>query len=129
MSERVYRVGKIDIDKFKGFYSNIATDEVIITEKQITHIEEERKREYYAEHLTLILSDPDYILESKKCSNTVALHKNINGNRYRLILRLKVPQDPDDYGNSVITVISNMNEKRYERHINNEKVIYKKENV
>jgi len=122
-------VGKINPDMLKSYF-DIMTSDVVLTEKQEKHIKEEHGLDYedYAEHLETILEDPDYIIQSKKFTNFVVFHKDIDGNRYRLILRLKIPQDPDDYKNSIITIVNRMSKKRYERHVCKEKVLYKKEN-
>ena len=53
--------------------------------------------------------------------------KNIseNGKNYKLILRLKTSRDPDSFVNSVIS-FQKVEDKRYNRYIHSEKVLYKR---
>ena len=116
---KVYSVGKIDIEIYKCVTEDIQTDEVIITERQIEHIKERHPSDYerYFSYAQEIIREPDYILEANK-PNTAFVLKHIvdNGKNYQLILRLKTSHDPADYCNSIITFLK-VEEKRYNRYL------------
>lgn len=120
---KVYSVGKIDIEIYKCVTEDIQTDEVIITERQIEHIKERHPSDYerYFSYAQEIIREPDYILEANK-PNTAFVLKHIvdNGKNYQLILRLKTSHDPADYCNSIITFLK-VEEKRYNRYLRTKK--------
>lgn len=126
---KVYSVGKIDIEIYKCVTEDIQTDEVIITERQIEHIKEHHPSDYerYFSYAQEIIREPDYILEANK-PNTAFVLKHIvdNGKNYQLILRLKTSHDPADYCNSIITFLK-VEEKRYNRYLRTKKILYKSE--
>lgn len=125
----MYIVGKIDIEIYKCITSDITTDEVIITDKQIEHIKERHPNDYerYFGYVQEIIGEPDYILEANK-PNTAFILKHISdsGKNYQLILRLKTSHDSKEYKNSVITFLK-VEEKRYNRYLRTKKILYKSE--
>ena len=125
----IHIVGKINLEILKTITEDIQTDEVIITGIQIEHIKESHPNDFelYFQYAKAIVEAPDYILEANK-PNSAVLLKSIeeSGKRYKLILRLKTSQDPEEYKNSVIT-FQKVEEKRYERYIRTKKVLYKRE--
>ncbi len=124
-------IGKIDISKYKCITSDIQTDEVIITENQISHIKTRHPNDFeqYFEYAKEMLKEPDYILEANK-PNTAFILKHIkdSGKNYQLIMRLKTSLDPQDYKNSVITFLK-VEEKRYKRYLRTKKILYKSEYI
>ena len=120
-------VGTIDIDKFKLISTDIASDEVILTEKQIMHIKENHPGDYenYGKYIPQIIKTPDYILEANLPHSAVLLKSfHENDRRFQLVLRLKISSDPREYKNSVITFMR-INNKRYERYLRARKILYK----
>lgn len=80
MEEEYINIGKIDINKYKELCDKkIVTEEVIITYKQIEHIEEEHAGIYekYKNSLKEIISNPDYIIEDTKHKETGLIVKKI----------------------------------------------------
>lgn len=122
-------VGHIDIEKYRCITGEIATDEVIITPERIQHIEERHPGDYehFVKHIADILSDPDYILEANK-PNTGVILKEIeeNGERFKLILRVKVECDPSEYRNSILSFWS-IGETTWNKNVRNKRVLYKRE--
>ena len=72
---KVYSVGKIDIEIYKCVTEDIQTDEVIITERQIEHIKERHPSDYerYFSYAHEIIREPDYILEANKPNTAFVL--------------------------------------------------------
>ena len=86
----MYTIGRIDVEKYKVISPDIQTDEVIITEERIRHIQERHPDDFerFRAYIPIILQDPDYIIAANK-SNTAVLLKEIieNGEKIKLILR------------------------------------------
>ncbi len=125
----MHYVGKIDREIFSCISSNIATDEVIITDERVAHIRERHPGDYerYVEYLTQIVEAPDYILAANK-PNSALLLKSFeeNGKNYKLILRFVTTTEDVNYKNSVIT-FQKVETRRYLRYIKSDKVLYKRE--
>ena len=121
-------VCKLNKDLYSVVTADIASDEVIITDKQIEHIKERHPNDFesFASFMGEVIVNPDYIIEANK-SNTALILKEIelDGRKLKLVLRLKTSLDPDEYKNSVIT-FQHINDKRYLRYINNAKILYKR---
>lgn len=63
----MYHIGKIDTEIYKCITEDIVTDEVIITENQIKHIQDRHPDSIQKSlnNLVRALQDPDYIIEDK----------------------------------------------------------------
>lgn len=98
----------------------ITTNEVIITNKQIAHINEERKGTYekYQNKLKHIITNPDYIIEDTKHNETALVIKKYSKN---VILVLKLNTSYNEKKNSIITIWE-IKEKRLERYLLTHKI-------
>ena len=127
----VHELGKIDIEKYKCITEDITTDEVIITENQVTHIKNRHPNDYerYFQYAKEIIDDPDYILRAGKGheNDTAFILKHIidNEKNYQLILRLKTSNDPNNYKNSVITFLK-ISDKTWRKYLRNKEILYDK---
>lgn len=126
----MYYIGKIDIEKFKCISSDIQTDEVIITENQITHIKEHHPNDYerFGKYFAEIVAEPDYIIEANK-PNTALILKEIRKNqneKFKTVLRIAASTDNSEYKNSIITFMK-IDEKEWNRILKNKKILYKSE--
>ena len=101
---------KIDRELYRVVEEDLVTDEVIITEQQILHIEEGHPGDFerLAEYIPRILQEPDYILRGNR-PHTALVLKQIETPEFEaeVILRLKVSSDPKEYKNSIITMWKN----------------------
>ena len=108
---------------------DLVTDEVIITEQQILHIEEGHPGDFerLAEYIPRILQEPDYILRGNR-PHTALVLKQIETPEFEaeVILRLKVSSDPKEYKNSIITMWK-ISKKRFQRLLRQGDTLYKKE--
>lgn len=122
-------VGRIDIEKYRCITDEIATDEVIITPERIQHIEERHPGDYeqFVKYVADILENPDYILEANK-PNTGVILKEIeeNGEKFKVILRVKVESDPAEYRNSILSFWQ-IGETTWKKNVKNKKILYKRE--
>ena len=125
----VHSVGKIDRDIYKCITEEIVTDEVIITDERIQHIKERHPNDYerFYSYIPEIINDPDFIIESNK-PNTAVILKEIEerGEKFKLVLRIKVQGDPEEYKNSIMT-FWHIGETTWRKTLKNKTVLYKKE--
>lgn len=125
----VRTICKIDREIYKVVSPVIRTDEVVITDERVQHIKERHPNDFekYEKYIADILQNPQYIVEDKAPHTAVILNEYIeNGKRFRLILRLSVPQDPPNYKNSIITFLE-ISERKFNKYLRNKKVLYKSE--
>jgi hypothetical protein len=125
----VINVCKIDKKIYSAVTPDIRTDEVVITENQVSHIKQRHPQDYerFSRYFERILEQPDYILEANK-PNTALILKEIeeNGEKFKLILRLQTSEDPKEFKNSIIT-FQKVEDKRYRRYLKNAKILYQRE--
>ncbi|MDD6046064.1 MAG: PBECR2 nuclease fold domain-containing protein [bacterium] len=128
-AQSVNPVGKIDIEKYKCVSADIATDEVVITEKQIQHIAERHPNDYerFSMYFPQIVAEPDYILEANKPYTAVILKEiKDRGEVFKTVLRLAVYSDGRNRKNSIITFMR-IDKKDFERLLRNKAILYKRE--
>ena len=104
MEEEYINIGKINIDKYQNLCDKpIITDEVIITYKQIEHINEERAGIYekYKNILREIVENPDYIIKDTKHEETGLVIKKYDKN---VVVVLRLNTSNDEKKNSIITI-------------------------
>ena len=122
-------VCKLDKELYKVITEDIRTDEVIITDERIQHIQERHPDDYerFSSYLAEIVQNPDYIIRDLR-PQTGMLLKEITvgetGEHFRVALRLAASQDPAHYKNSIITFLK-IRQKEWERLIHNKEILYK----
>ena len=120
-------VGKINREIYKCITEDITTDEVIITDERIEHIKERHPDDYerYYSYLSYIITAPDYIIKANK-PNTGVVLKEIqeNGEKIKLVLRIKIENDPAEYRNSIISFWK-IGEQTWKKTLKNKKILYK----
>ena len=124
-------IGKIDLNIYHVVTEDIRTDDVVLSDMQMKHIQESHPEDYkkFSQHLQAILMEPDYILESKKPFTAIVLKEIVTDNkRFKVILRLQTSNDPAGFMNSIIT-FQHVEEKRYRRYIKNAKILYHREGI
>lgn len=125
----MYTVGMLDVEKYKAVTADIRTQEVVITEERIQHIQERHPKDFerFCTYIPQIITDPDYIIAANK-ANTAVLLKEIveDGEKFKLILRLRTQDMPEGYKNSIIS-FWRIGEATWKKTIKNKKILYKKE--
>lgn len=129
VNQDVNFVCKIDRSLYRIVEQDLVTDEVIITEQQILHIEEGHPGDYnrLAAYIPDVLQQPDYILRGNR-PHTALVLKQISTPEMtaEVVLSLKVSGDPEEYKNSIITMW-NISQKRFRRLLRQSEILYKKE--
>lgn len=119
----------LDPEIYSCVVSSITTYHVIITDKQLEHIKERHPdiSETVMTRLAEVILSPDYIIETEM-PNTANILKQLsfNGKNYQLVLRIRADSDPQEFQNSIITLMS-VNEKRYQQYLRNRRILYKHE--
>ena len=128
-ADAVREVCKLNIEKYRCVSPNIATDEVIITDERVAHIQARHPEDYerFCSYIPKIIADPDYIIAANK-ENTAVILKEIieNGEKFKLILRLKIQSDPETYKNSIISFWK-IGGTTWKKTIKNKIILYKSE--
>ena len=122
-------VGQIDIEKYRCVTNNITTSQVILTDERIQHIKQRHPLDYerYLCYIPQIIAAPDYIIEANKVHTAVLLKEfEDNGEKFKLILRLKVECDPKEYQNSVLS-FWRIGETTWKKTLKNKNILYKRE--
>lgn len=125
----MHTVGRINRDIYKCITNDIVTDEVVITDERILHIKERHPNDYerFCGYIPEIIEKPDYIIEANR-PNTAVILKEIEkaGEKFKLILRLKVESDPAEYKNSIMTFWL-IGDTTWRKAVKNKKILYKRE--
>ena len=119
---------KLDRELYSVVTKDIASDDVIITDKQIEHIKERHPNDFelFGKFFAEMIRDPDYILEANKPNTAIVLKEvEVDGRKLKLILRLKTSADPAEYKTSIIT-FQHISDKRYARYVHNANILYRK---
>lgn len=124
---QVHLVGKINKDIYKCIISDIVTDEVVIIDERIAHIEGRHPGDYqrYQQYIADMVLNPDYIIKDDRPFTAMVLKEFKNADKskhFRLALRLLTPEDAQEYKNSVITFMK-IREKEYMRLVKNKQVL------
>ena len=125
----MHYIGKIDKKIYRCVTNDIRTDEVIITDERIMHIKERHPNDYekYFEYMRLIIEQPDYIIEANKRNTAVVLKEiNTNNEKFKLILRIVMKNDPKEYKNSIISFWK-IGNTTWKKTLKNKKILYKDE--
>lgn len=122
-------VCRLDRELYSVITDDIQTDEVVVTEQQIVHIEEEHPGAYnrFAQYLPQVVQDPDYILKGNRPNTALVLKQIVEEDAItEVVLRLKVASDPVSYRNSIIT-LWRISPKRFRRLLRQSEILYKKD--
>ncbi|MCX4341127.1 MAG: PBECR2 nuclease fold domain-containing protein [Lachnospiraceae bacterium] len=108
---------------------DIVTDEVIITDERIAHIQERHPNDYerYYKYLKEIVEHPQYIVETNKPYTALILNEFIEGEEiFKTVMRLTTSHDNPEFKNSIITFMK-INDKEWKRILKNKRILYKSE--
>lgn len=126
----MFEIGKIDVELYKCITPDIATNEVIITQERIEHIDNHHPGDFQEikPFLETALKSPDYILDDEKHKNTGLILKLIeeNGIRFQMVLKIHTSADNPEFKNSIISAWK-ISEERWKSYLNNKKILYKSE--
>lgn len=100
-------VGKLNKEIFRCISEDICTDEVIITEERIQHVNDRHPgdHEKIKEYLKEAVENPDYIIADKNPNTGLIIKKFKSGTTYiQLVLKICTSQDEKEYKSSIINI-------------------------
>lgn len=124
----VHVIGKLNKEIYKCISGDIMTDEVIITDERIEHIENRHPGDYerYFGYMKDIVEHPQYILYDSVPRTAVILQEFFDGKEhFRLVMKIAVTAEVSKK-NSIITFMK-ISKKKYKKYLRNKKVLYKRE--
>lgn len=119
---------KLDKAIYSCVAGNITTDEVVLTDERIKHIQEHHPNDYerYEKYISEMVTSPDYIIETSAVDTAFIVNEfNDGDDHFRLILKLKTNRANNGYKNSIIQ-FQYIRAKEFRRIIRNKIILYKK---
>ena len=112
---------------YPDYLGNYLTCLFTVNGKLAYCLESHRASPPTGDYVADILENPDYILEANK-PNTGVILKEIeeNGEKFKVILRVKVESDPAEYRNSILSFWQ-IGETTWKKNVKNKKILYKRE--
>lgn len=121
-------IGKLDRKKLGKYKEKIITEDVILTEERIRHIQEHHPgdHENYKKYIKEIINYPDYIINDNKNIETVLFIKKIkeNNKNIQIVIRLNTNKNKDNKSNSILTLWK-IKLKTYNQIIRNKEILWK----
>lgn len=122
-------IGKLDVEKLGKYKEKVVTDDVILTEERIKHIQEHHPGDYekYGIYIPEIVNNPDYIIDDNKNLDTVLYMKTIKENEknIQIVVRLNTNEKEKDKQNSILTFWK-IKDKTYKQLLRNKEILWKK---
>ena len=122
-------IGNLDKEKLGEYKDKVITDEVVLTEERIVHIQEHHPGDYeeYHEYINDIIANPDYVIKDSRNSDTMLFLKNIQekNRNVQVVIKLNTNMKENDKKNSILTFWK-VKEKNYNQMIRNKEIIWKK---
>ena len=123
------KICDLDIELYKCVTPDIATDEVLITDERIAHIQNHHPNDFerYSQYIAEMVQHPQYIIADAVPNTAVVLCELAEaGERFRLILKIAVMEDASYKKNTVITFMK-ISEKKFSKYLRNKIILYKSE--
>lgn len=119
-------IGKIDKRKLGRYANEIVTEDVVLTDERIEHIQLRHSGDYekYKEYISIIIKEPDYILDDKNNKDTILLLKEIKEKNIQLVIKLQTNYQEKNKSNSILT-FWHIRNRNYRSTIKNNEIIYK----
>ena len=129
MNEEILDLGFLDVNIYSCISSQIYTDRVVITDKQLDHIADHHPEAYDETLIELksILASPDYIFKDDNHIDTGLVVKAIRSADSYLYIVVKVCTNSNGgkFANSVISGWT-ISERRLKNYLRNKTILYKK---
>lgn len=124
----MYFVGKLNKEIFRCISKDIRTDEVIITEERIQHVNDRHPGEHekIKEYLKEAVENPDYIIADKHPDTGLIIKEIKMKDTYiQLVLRVCTSKDEIEFKNSVLSLWE-ISERRLQNYLRNKSILYKR---
>lgn len=124
----IKKLGYIDTKKFETEFGKLQTNEIVITNERIAHIQQRHPEDYvlFEKHGVDTVIDPDCIIKDEKNKGTVFMIKKLEETNLNVVVRLVLCDDDGKLKNSVMTFYR-IRDKNLKKLVKKNKVLYKKE--
>ncbi|MBE6919864.1 MAG: hypothetical protein E7469_09305 [Ruminococcaceae bacterium] len=122
-------IGELNRELYTRLGFEVSTSDVIITDERIAHIEARHPSDYarFCSYIPEMIAHPDYVIAANKPNTAVILKEITDGKeRFKLILRFRMTDDPEGYLNSIISFWC-IGTTTWEKTLRNKKILYKRE--
>ena len=125
---RIFEIGKIDKSIFAEKYGELLTDEVIVTEERMRHIQERHAQDYalFLEFGSECIQEPDLVLSDEKNKGTVFMIKRFSEINLNVVMRLVLEGEDDTLKNSVMT-FWRIRDRNVQKLVRKNEILYKRE--
>ncbi|MDY3796111.1 MAG: PBECR2 nuclease fold domain-containing protein [Agathobacter sp.] len=129
MNEEILDLGFLDVNIYSCISSQIDTDRVVITDKQLDHIADHHPEAYDETLIELksILASPDYIFKDDNHIDTGLVVKAIRSadSYFYIVVKVCTNSNGGKFANSVISGWT-ISERRLKNYLRNKTILYKK---
>ena len=124
----IRNIGKINIKLLEKEFGKIQTDEIIVTNERIAHIQERHPQDYelFMKYGTNSIQNPDYVIKDIKHTGTVFMVKRLPDTNLNVVVRVVLDTDKEGLKNSVMTFYR-IRERNLKKLIEKNGLLYKKE--
>ncbi|MBQ8510722.1 MAG: hypothetical protein IJ493_12525 [Clostridia bacterium] len=121
-------LGRINFSYLEIEFGKLQTDEVIITNERLHHIQERHPEDYdlFFTYSKSIILSPDIVLLDSKNAGTVFFVKSLDGSNLNIVIRVALETDAVGRKNSVMTFYR-IRDKNLKKLENKSKTLYKRE--
>lgn len=121
-------LGKVNKEPLEKEFGALKTDEIIITNERIKHIQNRHPEDYelFEKYAVKTIEAPDIIIKDDKNDNTVFMVKKLATTNLNVVAKLILDIEDNDLKNSVMTFYR-IRERNLRKLQNKNKVLYKSE--
>ena len=124
----IFDLGRLNTQHLEAEFGKIKTDEIIVTNERLSHIEIRHPEDYslFEKFGKVTVQEPDIIIKDLKNDDTVFMIKRMPETNLNVVVKLILDTDKSDYKNSVMTFYR-IREKNLIKLEKKNKTLYKKE--
>lgn len=125
---KIQNLGRINTDVLEKEFGKIQTNEIIITNERISHIQERHPEDYalFEKYGRESVTSPDMVVKDIKHNGTVFMIKKLPDTNLNVVVRVVLETDESQLKNSVMTFYR-IREKNLKKLIEKNGLLYKKE--
>lgn len=125
---KIRNLGKINTDILEKEFGKIQTNEIIVTDERISHIQERHPEDYalFEKYGKESVASPDMVIKDIKHKGTVFMIKKLPDTNLNVVVRVVLDTDESQLKNSVMTFYR-IRERNLKKLVEKNKLLYKKE--
>ena len=125
---KIRELGKIDVEYLTSEFGKIQTNEIIITDERLNHIQKQHPQDFafFQSYIHDIIRSPDFIIKDSKHLGTVFMVKKMTDTNLNVVVRIALAEDVEGLKNSVMTCYR-IRDSNLAKLLKNNRLLYKKE--